>query len=373
MRSRRSIGWGLALLLVTLTSLSHTAAEEVEKRWRFGFAAGAFNHTDEIASDSGNVLVVLNPDESLNTFYIDPRDDSGVFGNLDIQSGPIGTLYGQYAVNRFFIVEASVGYQKTDLGDVEVQAQLEINSDFPDTQNFNFQIFRIQAGEIERVPVQLTGLVRFRPRAQLNPYLGAGIGYSFVGFEPTAEMNELSRNMDNSLGVQTVLSEALFGTDELSVPNVTPQDLTGATVDARDTFEWHLAGGAELSFKKNWSVFLDLRWVFASRSVAIGFNGGESLGISVPQFTDILAGQERGQTVGEFRFGAVSIRDGGLVDGGSLVPPANDPDVDCATQSQLCVYSPELDGELDTGLYYVQGGEVDYGGLGMQFGFRVTF
>ena len=52
MRSRRSIGWGLALLLVTLTALSETAAEEVEKRWRLGFAAGAFNHTDEIASDS---------------------------------------------------------------------------------------------------------------------------------------------------------------------------------------------------------------------------------------------------------------------------------------------------------------------------------
>lgn len=357
-----------------LTASSHALAEEVEKRFRFGFAAGAFNNTDEVPSDSANVLRLLSADEStVEDIYIDPRNDLGAFGKLDLQSGPIGTLYGQYAITRFFIVEASVGYQRADLGDVDVQAQFNIDSDFPDTQSFNFHIYRMQAGTVERVPLQLTGLVRFRPRSQFNPYVGGGIGYTFVGFEPTDEFNQLSRNMDNSLGIQTVLSSAYLGSDSLDTPNVPARELTGATVDAPDTFEWHLATGAEISFKKNWSVFLDLRWTFGSRSVSVGFNDSDSLGVSVPQYTDILVTRDRSRTIGDLLFGAVNVTEGGLIDGGRLVAPPTDPEVNCDTNPQLCVYSPEPDGELDTGLYYVQGGSFKYGGVGLQFGFRVTF
>ena len=82
-----------------------------------------------------------------------------------------------------------------------------------------------------------------------------------------------------------MLTEATFGAPE---PWSSPtgdriRDLGGATVDARDTFEWHLAGGAELTFKRKWSVFVDLRWTFASRTLHIGFNGGDDLGVPVPQ------------------------------------------------------------------------------------------
>ena len=49
--------------------------------------------------------------------------------------------------------------------------------------------------------MELTALARFRPKAQLSPYIGAGIGYVFVGYKPSSEMNTpLSRNMDASVG-----------------------------------------------------------------------------------------------------------------------------------------------------------------------------
>ena len=53
-------------------------------------------------------------------------------------------------------------------------------------------------GELERVPIQITALARFRPRASFNPYFGAGIGYSILGFDPDPAFDELSLNMDQS-------------------------------------------------------------------------------------------------------------------------------------------------------------------------------
>lgn len=369
MRSRALIGRAV-LLAVTLCVAAFPAfAEEVEKKFRFGIAAGGFNHLDAIESDSANQLDVLNPDESLFARFFDPRNDAAVFGKLDIQAAPIGTMYGQYAVNRFFLVEVSVGYQKADVGDAEVQAFFDGDTDFPDVQDFNFRFFRVPVGEIERVPIQLTGLVRFRPKANFNPYLGVGVGYSIIGFEPTDEFNELSRNLDASQGQSMALSSSFPTGSAGLIAFGDVEDLQGATVDARDSFEWHIAGGAELTVKRNWSLFVDLRWTFASRSLSVGFNGAEDLGVSVPNFTDFA-----GTDLATQAFGGVLINQGGLIDGGRVGDPFDD-QVDCSgpLPPASCTFLLEPDGELDTGIYYVQGGNIDYGGVGLQFGFRYSF
>ena len=47
---------------------------------------------------------------------------------------------------------------------------------------------------------------------------------------------------------------------------------------------------------------------------------------------------------------------------------------DCDVTPQDCFFERGTpDGELDPGYYYAQGGEVDYGGLGVQIGARFTF
>jgi hypothetical protein len=358
----------LVVLVLAGFAVSPALAEDVEKKFRLGFAIGGWNADDELESDSANVLVLVDESFVTEQLFFDPRNDSAVFGELSIQSGPIGTFYAQYAVNKIFIVEASVGYGKYDVGDIEVQAQFD-KVDVPDTQPFNFSFFRVQVGELDRIPIQFTGMARFRPRASFNPYVGAGIGYAFIGFEPSQEFNDLSVNMDASLGEQSRLTGS-FNAAPSFFTSGTPGAIEGATIDASDTFEWHLAGGAELSFRRNWSAFFDIRLTFASREFTVGFNGGQYLGIPVPNLTDFSDAPAASSV-----YGPVQVFTGGLLDGGSIQPRETaDPDTDCDVTPVDCVFVVgEFDGETDTGAYYAQGGSVDFDGIALQFGVRYTF
>jgi hypothetical protein len=195
------------------------------------------------------------------------------------------------------------------------------------------------------------------------------MGYTLIGFDPSDELNDLSRNMDNSRGGFRRLNPF---PDTFSNP-LPPEDLEGAHVDARDTFTWHLTGGAELGFRKNWSAFLDLRYTFASRSMSISFNGSDSLGSSVPDRqvydTEPLADLAR-----EGEFGAYSITDGGLIDGGVVKAKEGFPaDTDCDREPQNCDFFAEPDGILDPGTYYVQGGDLRYDNITLHVGIRYTF
>ncbi len=367
--SRTAIG-AVAVYCLLFAAAPAVQAVDVEKKWRLGFSLGGLNNQDKIESDAGNSFTVVDRDFEFAAFYFDPRDDSAVFNDLDINSGGIATLSLQYAITKILIAEVSAGYQKADVGDIELQVQAD--NVVPDAQieSFDFSIFQIPAGELERIPVQLSLMARFRPRANFNPYFGAGAGYSFIGFEPSEELNALSRNLDASLGAQAVLTTALNANPSMSSLAEPIGDLTGATVDARDTFEWNAFLGAELSFAKNWVVFLDLRHTFSSRALSFSFNGEESLGRSVPNLTDF----SDSPLASEF-FGAVAVTDGGIVDAGSFVPIATaPPDTDCADEPQLCFFDTSLrDGELDTGLYYIQGGSVSYDAFSVQVGLRFTF
>lgn len=365
----------VAAALLGLGFMAPVEAEQVAKKFRISFSAGIFDTKDSVPSDAANVLLLGDERQVLAARFRDPRNDSTVFGSLGIEPAPLAVVAAQYAVNNIFILEASVGYQKGDVGDIDLQVQFDgatVSTELP----FNFTPFRIRAGDLTRIPLQLTAMARFRPRATFNPYFGAGVGYSIIGFEPSDEFNELSVNLDGAVGGQTRLTEELGSVVSELVQPPPDQfvDLDGARVDARDTFEFHAVGGAELSIRKGWALFVDLRYTVASRSLSIGFNGGEDLGISVPQLVDFIDSPVAFQS-----FGAMRIEDGGLVDGGRLVLqpiPTAPKGTDCTLSSQFCrlTFDPtQPDGQLDPGMYYIQGGTVDYDGLAMQFGVRVTF
>jgi hypothetical protein len=175
-------------------------------------------------------------------------------------------------------------------------------------------------------------------------------------------------------------------------------DLAGAQVSANDTFQWHLAGGAELTVKKRWSLFVDLRWIDASRSFSVAFNNSDELGNSLPNYQpfddDPLANARYGPnqvglcTVdpdGDLAGQPITCTGGGLVDFGyvELLPsgPNADSTTDCQnnasdiTDATRCeanfVFVP--DGVPDPGLSYAQGGTFGYDGFQGQFGVRFTF
>lgn len=369
----RRKNWAAAIGTMVLAAAAFTApaqAEDVEKKWRIGFSLGGMNNSDAIESDAQNVFQVLDRDFEPVRFFIDPRSDQAVFGKLDINSAPAAMASVQYAINKVLIAEITAGYQKADVGDIEVQAQFD--GQFIDTQirPFDFQTYRIPAGELERVPIQFNLMARFRPRANFNPYFGAGLGYSIIGFEPSPELNTLSRNIDASLGAQTRLTGPLNGNPSLNSTVGGVQDLTGAEIEAGDTFEWNLFFGAEYSFKSKWALYLDFKRTLSSRQLSFRFNDSDSLGISVPNLTDFSDAPNANGI-----FGAMDISVGGLIDGGGLQPLATaPPGTDCAVQPGSCQWVlGAQDGNLDTGFYYVQGGELSYDAFSVQLGIRYTF
>jgi len=359
----------LVALLAIVAALP-AAAEDVEKKFRIGATLGFFNAQDDVMSDAANTLTLVDRGLVFQDFFIDPRNDSATFGVLNLEPGASGTIYGQYAFTKIFILEASVGYSQQDIGDVELQVQFDAVQ-IPSFQPFLFEIHRFKVGEVERVPVKLTAIMRFRPRSSFNPYVGAGIGWVYNGFSVAPEFDALSVLLDGSRGGLATVSSATFGNPQLIRPNATAVvDLTGASVKVEDTFEAHLAFGIEYSFKRKWAAVLDARWTRSSRAVRVGFNDSIDLGVAVPERVD-FTDSEFATTV----YGGFHIPNGGLIDCGTLVPNFGvNPTHDCGADPSLCILDPTLfDGLPDPGIYYIQGGEFEYGGVSVEVGLRYTF
>ncbi len=322
----------IVALCLSLAVWGSVAAEDVAKRLRLSLAIGAYESVDEIPSQSANVLTVLNEEGAIEFRFEDPRSDATVSSDLKIQSGPIATLALQYAVNRMFLLEGSAGYNRSDVGEIEVHP---LRSD----------VVRFSAGELTRVPLplQLTFLARFRPDRSLNPYFGGGFGYTLIGFEPSAELDQFSLNMDRSFYKQARLLPDNRGSVIQIDPSQQLQAMGPVTIEADDAWEWHVAGGVEFGLGSRWALFLDLRYSEASRDFRIQYSGQDNIGVSVPQ------GQAQvGSELATTTYGPWLVFPGGLLD-------------------------LDGDGFVDSALYYVQGGALEYDGLSAQFGARFTF
>jgi len=359
----------LIVLLAGVTAFP-VAAEDVEKKFRLGAAIGFFNPQDSVLSDAGNQLTLVNEDLLFEDVFRDPRNDSAIFGALDIKPAATGTIYAQYAVSKIFILEASVGYARQEIGDVELQAQFS-QTPIPTFQPFVFNVYRIPVGEIDRIPLQFTALARLRPRSSFNPYFGLGVGYTYNGFSVDSQLNDLSVALDGSFGGLARVSDATLGDPSFTLPRADQiVDLEGASVTVEDTFEWHAAFGIEYSFKRKWALVFDGRWTFSSRAVHVGFNGGSDLGVAVPERVDFIDSE-----IATTEYGGFSIPMGGLVDGGMLVPAFGvNPSHDCGIDPSQCIFDlTQPDGVPDPGIYYIQGGDFEYGGVSLQLGIRYTF
>ena len=357
----RTFAWAVALTLVG--AVTAVSAEDVEKRLRLGLSIGGFDGADNVHSPSANVRALFTPDDVFDSVIIDPRNDSGAVSDFGLEPQYLGTFSASYAFNPYWYVEGSAGYRQGDIGNVEVQAQF-FGVPPQGLQAFAFRIFNLTGGTLTQVPLQLTTGFRFRPKAALNPYVCAGIGYTFNGFEPSDDLNNLSVAMDEATGGFAQLTGSGF-TNPASF-----SELAGITVEAPDAAEWHVGAGVEVTFKRRWVVFADARYLVYSNRFALHMNGDSTeLGISVPadqvQTTDPGASGP---------FGPYLFVTGGLLDGGSLVPRVGaPPGTDCSIDPIACVFDGPPDGQLDPGYYYVHAGSVRYDGVTLQFGVKFTF
>jgi outer membrane protein W len=319
-------------------------------------------------SIDGNARRDLPRNSQSVALIADPRNDSAAADTFGLKTQLEGTLSASYAFSRLWYVEASVGYRSGTVGKVMAQAQF-VGVPNITGQPFNFAIFNYDAGTISQVPVELTAGIRFRPKAAFNPYLCAGVGYTFVSFTPSDDLNHLSLNLDQSAGGFARLSGSGNGEQLESAAVVT--NLTGIKVDVPDAPEWHIGGGFEYSIHSKWAIYLDARYYTYSGKFGMTINGANSgLGVAVPNDSIFLTDPANFQ-----QFGAVQVTTGGLIDGGSFVPndPAAPPGF-CAAHNNLnCSFTGPPDGIPDLGMYYVQAGSVRYNGFSLQLGVKFTF
>jgi hypothetical protein len=366
---------GAAACLV-LAAATSSRAEEIDKKFRLAFSLGDYDTSGAVHSAAANRRTLYLPNGEIDDLIYDPRNDSGAISNFGIESQLGGVLSASYAVSRLWYVEASVGYRTGTVGNVQVQAQFS-GIQIPSTQAFNFSVFDLDGGTTTQVPLEFTAGIRFRPKAAFNPYLCAGFGYTFVSYSPSDEINELSANLDRSIGGFARIQGTLFGGE--SFANATDPTLTnlgGITVDVPDAPEWHIGGGFEYTFKSRWAVFVDARYYTYSGSFGMTVSGGNELGISVPNDRAINQ-DENGLPIPSAYgpFGSIQIKTGGLIDGGSFVPddPAAEEGYCAAHNNSNCSFAGPKDGIPDPGFYYVQAGSVRYNGASIQIGVKFTF
>lgn len=352
-----------AAACLLLASTNVTRAEEIEHKFRLLFSLAGYNISDQAHSPSANIRTLLRSDGEVDTFIQDPRNDSAAFSNFGLEPQLGGVLGFAYAINRQWYVEASVGYRRGDVGNVEVQSMFQ-GAVVTVEQPLNFSIFNLNGGTIQQVPVQFTAGIRFRPKASFNPYVCGGIGYAFNSFTPSDELNDLSRTLDQSIGSFRQVTQAGGG----FLPGEPPQSLSGITVDAPDAPEWHVGGGLEFTFASKWVVFMDARYTVYSGKFNMMVNGSNELGISVPSDQRFTSDPD---ALGPF--GAVEITNGGLIDGGSLVPAPGFPGANCAVDQEQCQFTGPKDGIKDPGIYYVHAGRIRYDNVSLQIGFKFTF
>ena len=355
-----------AVVCLLLVSTSASRAEEVEKKFRLAFSVMGNSTTDQVHSSSGNRRTLFTPAGEFDDRIVDPRNDSGALSDFGIETQYGGVLSASYAINRLWYVEASAGYRKGTVGNVEVQAQFT-GIPIPVDQTFNFAIYNLNGGKLTQIPLQVTGGIRFRPKAALNPFLCAGVGYTLNSFEPSNELNQLSLDLSHSSGGFARLSGTQFQGETLDPPT-SFQALRGITVDVSNEPEWHVGGGLEYSFKSRWVVFVDARYTVYSGRFAMNVNGSNELGISVPSDQIINTAPD---AFGPF--GAVKITGGGLIDGGSFVPKIGHEGTDCSVNQVDCEFTGPRDGLNDPGFYYVHAGKIRYDGASVQLGVKFTF
>jgi hypothetical protein len=199
---------------LVLAAATSGRAEEIEKKFRLSFSLGSYDTQSQIHSAAANRRTIFRPDGQIEDQIYDPRNDSGAISNFSVETQPGFELSASYGVTRFWYVEGSVGYRTGTVGNVQVQAQFT-GIPIPSTQAFNFSIFNLDGGTITQVPLQFTTGIRFRPKAAFNPYLCIGIGYTFMSYKPSDELNQLSVNLDQSIGGFSRIIGTAFGGESL--------------------------------------------------------------------------------------------------------------------------------------------------------------
>src|SRR5688572_22138212 len=191
--------------VVCVVSMTDAHAEDTKGKWQFGFGISYFSTTDYIRS---NADIAISDGtigaQGIPPTFPDERPDINILNKPTIQDDFKLDFNVSYGLTRWLALEMAAGYQRSPVGDIEFYTRDQTVEVTPpaagvslcgpsqngacwgytrtlphDVRTNSF----LPIGELTEIPVQLSGLIRFRPESPLDPYIGLGVGYIFTNLE----------------------------------------------------------------------------------------------------------------------------------------------------------------------------------------------
>ena len=298
-RDRANHRLGSVTILV-VSALACSGSEAATERWYFQTGVSYFETMDEIRSNAAIIYTQQYGDDGIpftgdpnekttcglnrgelypeQDPFCDPRPDDlvareptvgGSFG-LDVAAG--------FVVTPRFALQLNAGWARSDAPQVDVflEETFPVANDFGRYVNLRDRSasFPADTGMITRVPVSLSGVIRFPTDGSLSLHAGAGGGYLFTDIEVDEEVGSLNERLA-SLRIKSIGDER--GTD------FTPGGFRDTflqdegrialgrevSVESESGWFWHLTAGIEYRMTPTLGIVFDARYVVTSSTLAI--------------------------------------------------------------------------------------------------------
>lgn len=289
--------WAVTALLAFLSFSSPASAEDIKGKFYLGGGIGLLTTPDYVRNNAALIVAPLGADGAPFTgdkgevvscsstrtdVFCDPRPDDLIARETQLEQGLHGNLTFGYGVTSTLAVELSAGYYKGSIHNLDVYTtkivpfsanpldpclQVDPNGQPCNLRNLHKIDFKqpITAGEVTEMPIELNAVMRFRKDSNLNPYLGAGVGYLMTDLKVDDSVAKLNKRF-STLHLQ-------YTTDEFG-PNfgrvLSPVDNNGnspfthplkVTID--DGLQWQIMGGADYFINDRISFHFEAKYVIA--------------------------------------------------------------------------------------------------------------
>ena len=289
--------------LACLVSIPCARAEDTKGKWQFGFGMSYYSTVDYIRSNADLAIASGSIGENglPSVGSVDERPDINIMNQASIHDDFMLDFRGSYGLTRWLALEAGVSYMSAPVGNIEfynnnVDQEISSPTDTvvrqvspacgpnastlsdcwewtPQSPNAVKHNTFLPVGTITEIPVQLSGLVRFRPESPLNPYIGLGFGYIIADLKHGDEFNQAASVFSDP---NFIVSSADEG--EYTINNRCRRE-NGASCNSfhpgpleanvNNHWEWHAIGGVDYHTSDHFAFFVDARYVWTQGAVDI--------------------------------------------------------------------------------------------------------
>ncbi len=302
------------VLLGSVLAAVPSFAEDTKGKWQFGFGISYYAVTDYIRSNADIAISsgVVGPTGLPPVSSVDERPDINILNEPSISDDFKIDFNASYGVTRWLALELMASYFKSQVGNIEFffrdQTTYVANATSegvarmcgpnplgaPDscwTYSTNSPVDNkvntfLPVGELTTLPLQISGLVRFRPESPLDPYIGLGLGYTFTDLQHGPEFTSRAGEVDNLFVASGYKGDY---TKNGQTTNCGPNrdqlcanfDSGPITAEVSDAFQWHAIAGVDYYVNDKFSFYVDARYAWTSGSVDIRVDGDPQVRFAV--------------------------------------------------------------------------------------------